>query len=217
MKRLTFPVARTARVEIRGNLSLCTEFVWIVLHGYAQPANDFVDVFSDLFGKARCFLAPEGLSKFYVKGASGNVGASWMTKQDREDEIQDYLAYLSKVMEYVHDLSPKAVVFLLGFSQGAATAARFFMSRNPQDIHALVLWAAVFPPDFKLPKHNQNAASQIHLVYGTSDPYMPKLASGEFSEYSPTFWPFDGGHELPPAVLSRVLQTLEKNETKTPV
>lgn len=209
MKRIAIPVLRTAQVEIRGDLSESTDFVWIVLHGYAQIASDFVEKFSDLQEDGRCFLAPEGLSKFYVKGAFGEVGASWMTKHDRADEIQDYIGYLSKVINYVRSSSPNAAIFILGFSQGAATAARFFMNRNPQDIQGLVLWGAVFPTDFTLPLLGQHELGKIILVYGTSDPYMPDNLAELFLDFRPKLWPFNGGHDLPPKVLREVILSLE--------
>ena len=39
-------------------------------------------------------IAPQGLHKFYLEGTSGRVGASWMTKENREDDIKNYLVYL---------------------------------------------------------------------------------------------------------------------------
>jgi hypothetical protein len=43
----------------------------------------------------RIIIAPEGLSRFYRKGFSGDVVASWMTKDDRLDDMEDYVRYLN--------------------------------------------------------------------------------------------------------------------------
>ena len=36
-------------------------------------------------------MAPEGLSRFYLEGFSGKVGATWMTREDRLNDIDNYL------------------------------------------------------------------------------------------------------------------------------
>ncbi len=65
------------------------ENVWILFHGYGQSASYFLMNFKDFEPENSLLIAPEGLSKFYLKGVDGRVGASWMTKENREAEIQD--------------------------------------------------------------------------------------------------------------------------------
>ena len=208
---MIFTVSRTAKVEVLGDLFDATQNVWIVLHGYGQTAAEFLVHFKNLESPSRCFLAPEGLSKFYIKGVSGAVGASWMTKLDREDEITDYLNYLEQVVQYVFDTSPNATVFLLGFSQGAAAAARFFARIKSEMIGGLVLWGAVFPPDLQLPDLNQINSNLVHIVFGNSDPYFLSQGTEANSFIQPRLWPFEGGHEVPPEILREVVLTLEGN------
>jgi predicted esterase len=209
--RIAFSVARTVHIEMRGPLSDQTNHVWIVLHGYGQSAFEFISLFEHMEGSNRCILAPEGLSKFYLKGVEGKVGSSWMTKQDRASEIEDYLNYLGKVVEYVAEQAPKAKIFLLGFSQGAATAARFYFSSNPKTMCGLVLWGAVFPSDLNFPCHGIKDNGQVHVVYGTSDPYISPALSKTFPQINTRLWPFEGGHELPNKVLKMVMCFLEDN------
>jgi predicted esterase len=204
-------VARTAQVEFLGDLSESTQSVWIVLHGYGQTAADFLTHFSELEDSKRCIFAPEGLSKFYLKGVAGTVGASWMTKHNRDHEIQDYLLYLGQLLDHVALYAPNAAVFLLGFSQGAATAARFFRSQHPNPIAGLVLWAAVFPPDLALPAPGLMDSNRVYLVYGISDPYLAAHIAEPQPFLKPHLWPFDGGHEVQPQVLREVILALEKN------
>ena len=211
MNRIAFSVPRTAQVEIRGVLGESTHYAWIVLHGYGQTASDFAANFAPLEKSQRCFLAPEGLSKFYVKGAAGKVGASWMTTQDRELEIEEYLTYLGKVVDYIARHAPNATIFLLGFSQGAATAARFYASQYRKTISGLVLWGAVFPPDLNFPAQDFQEPEKVYLVYGTSDPLMPPQCPENLSIIRAQLGPFEGGHELPPEVLKKVVLALEEN------
>ena len=95
---------------------------WVVLHGYGQLASRFLRSLESLATPSRLVVAPEGLSRFYLDAGGGKVGASWMTKEDRVREIEDYLAYLDLVRA---TLMPPVPLTILGFSQGVATAARW--------------------------------------------------------------------------------------------
>ena len=52
-------------------------------------------------------MAPEALSRFYADvtpgrhGPTSTVGATWMTREDRENEIRDYVAYLDEMTDHV--------------------------------------------------------------------------------------------------------------------
>src|SRR5438132_416931 len=88
-----------------GNMESARE-VWFVIHGYGQLAKFFIRKFSVLEEHNICVIAPEGLSHFYLEDiatrtASGNnrVGATWMTRENREADIQNYISYLNAVYE----------------------------------------------------------------------------------------------------------------------
>ncbi|MFZ9701264.1 MAG: alpha/beta hydrolase [Flavobacteriales bacterium] len=209
MKQITFNVQRTAFVPFLGDLSEETEFVWILLHGYRQSARDFLTLFSSEVTPYRCMIAPEGLSKFYSKGGDGPVVASWMTKENRAAEIEDYLAYLTNVLNYVVSKSPKAGIFLLGFSQGAATAARFFCQAESNLVNSLILWGGVFPPDIVFGYKAEAVARPIFLVKGSSDPYLQEnIKLPEFANHAIQIV-FEGGHELPSDEIRRITQHVE--------
>ena len=125
-----------------------------VLHGYGQLSEFFIRKFRHL-SEEYVIIAPEGMHRFYLNGASGRVGASWMTKEARETDISDTLSYLNALdakisKEYQFDKK-----YLLGFSQGGATAARWDQLGTAH-FDAMILWASVFPPD--LPNTIQTVA-----------------------------------------------------------
>ncbi len=154
-------------------------------------------------------IAPEGLSKFYSKGGDGPVVASWMTKENRAAEIEDYLAYLTTVLNYVADKAPKAGIFLLGFSQGAATAARFFCQAESNLVNSLVIWGAVFPPDIEFGLKIGAEARPIFIMKGSSDPFLPEnIKLPDFAHHAIQIV-FDGGHELPPHEIRKLIQRVE--------
>ena len=92
-------VSRTARYHQLGELSAMTRRVWFVAHGYGQLAAYFIRHFAPLTAADPhlVVVAPEGLSRFYLNGTGGRVGATWMTKEDRLAEIEDYVAYLNQL------------------------------------------------------------------------------------------------------------------------
>ena len=157
-----FKAQKTYRYEIQEQAH---EHLLIALHGYGQLAKFFLRKFQGLQSKGRV-VAPEGPHRFYLQGSSGRVGASWMTKEARELDIQDNLVGLNTLLsELQKSYSPKKIT-LLGFSQGAATAARWYQ-QNPSAFNQLILWAAVFPPD--IDAGNFPTDKPLHFVLGTQD------------------------------------------------
>lgn len=144
----------------------------IVLHGYGQLAEFFIRKFEPLLQDNWTILAPQGLSKFYLEGFSGKVGASWMTKEDREIDIQNQLSYLNALylQECTENNYKKIVV--LGFSQGAATASRWLTIANVT-FDQLILWAGIFPNDLDASLSKKRLeGKKLDLVFGDKDPFV---------------------------------------------
>jgi predicted esterase len=138
---------RTARYYTLGELTDQTTDVWIVLHGYGQLAEYFIRNFKNIHHDHNFIVAPEGLSRYYLNENTGRIGATWMTKEDRENEIQDYILYLNKIIDTLN--IPKTIrLHVLGFSQGAATACRWALATQ-HAVKTLICWAGFFPPDMK--------------------------------------------------------------------
>lgn len=207
-------VPRTARYATLGTLNDSTKQVWFVCHGYSQLAEDFIRYVSILDDGSRFIVAPEALSRFYVKTGSGKIGASWMTKADRENEIQDYVRYLDALHEHVfRDKDPGSVsLHVLGFSQGVATASRWAAlgKGNPD---GLVLWAEFLPPEFDTPQ-TARALRNLHLttVFGDADEYITAEAIDRHTdrlrglglEFEVVI--FDGGHRMDKKTLLGIAQ-----------
>src|SRR5690348_13629606 len=124
-------VTRMARYFVAGEPTDTTRDVWIALHGYGQLAEQFLGALEPLSRDDRVVVAPEALSRFYLDepakrhGPESPVGASWMTREDRLNEITDYVRYLDDVAAAVKRVATKATITVLGFSQGVATACRW--------------------------------------------------------------------------------------------
>ncbi|NIM48528.1 MAG: phospholipase, partial [Gemmatimonadales bacterium] len=143
MQEHRFPTSRTARYFTLGTHRRDVRQVWFVCHGYGQLAQQFLRQFEVLDDGRRLIVAPEGLSRYYIDHTDRRVGASWMTSEDRLSEISDYVDYLDALYEHVLKRHRRSSVdvYVLGFSQGAATAARW-ISHGSATTDRLILWAA---------------------------------------------------------------------------
>lgn len=122
------------------------------------------------------FLAPEGSHRFYIEGYSGRVGASWMTKEDREVDIANYITYLNTLYDHVMKNVQAKKVNVLGFSQGAATVSRWVADRHIQ-FDNLILWAGVFPPDMNFEADKQYLNSKkVYVLVGDQDEFINEEA-----------------------------------------
>lgn len=170
MHQISLTVPRTARIFTLNADKKDITAIWIVVHGYGQLARYFLRHFEEMAAANPhiCILAPEGLSRYYVDGLSGRVGASWMTKEDRESEIADQCAYFDTLATHILTQFPQAKLHLLGFSQGIATAWRWIYN-GKYDLASLTLWAGQVPQEFpeSLRKRLQNIP--INYVYGLQD------------------------------------------------
>ena len=202
-------VEKTARYFVNGDPQLPYDEVVFVLHGYGMKADDFLKSFAILERPGRLIVAPEGLSRFYKKAFSGDVVASWMTKEDRLSEIEDYITYLDKLFSvFVKDSSVKPTV--IGFSQGTATASRWIMNGKSQ-VENFVIWCGEFARDYgtipsKLPK--------IWHVYALKDEFIALDRFEDQSEFLKSIgfqvvdFSFDGGHTIDEPTLQEVSKAM---------
>ncbi|HCM75632.1 MAG TPA: alpha/beta hydrolase [Cytophagales bacterium] len=218
MKEQQIQFNLTARYYTLGTLSPQTKQVWFVIHGYGQLAQYFIKKFKILEAHNIYVIAPEGLSRFYlediptrVAGGSNRVGATWMTRENREMDIKNYISYLQTI--YDHELAERNIpITVLGFSQGAATATRWVLhGKVPFD--RFVLWAGIFPPDMNFDAGKEIfKKKKIITVFGDEDPFITPERVAELELLStklglaPEKITFVGKHEMNDDVLLRVAQ-----------
>jgi predicted esterase len=210
----SIPVQRTARVATLGPHAGARE-LWYVLHGYGALARDFIADFAPVDDGTRLIVAPEALSRFYEedvqtrvrnKNANAKVGASWMTKEARDSEIEDYIAYLDTVHRTMRARagagpdSPKITV--LGFSQGAAAASRWVASGSVNAAR-LVTWGSSIAPELDITSPGSALRKpEMVIVIGTTDIFAtPKVVESEVArlraaDFPFRFMSFQGGHRM---------------------
>jgi len=179
-----------------------------VLHGYGQLPEYFSRKFLPLSDRV-VLIAPEGMHRFYLNGTSGRVGASWMTKESREDDIKDNIRFLDRLDAKLTEKIEPYKRIVLGFSQGGATAARWKAS-GQTTIDNLIMWAAIFPPDlenetFPLEKNKH------HFAIGDQDPYFTddqdKQTCNFYAQKNFSIHCFSGVHDIDKEVFNTVLKT----------
>ena len=204
-----------ARYYTLGELNSSTKSIWIVLHGYGQLAAYFIKKFDALSYSNIYVIAPEALSRFYVDPlqstgrASDRVGASWMTKENRLVDIENYISYLNALYQHL-DLPPTIPLTVFGFSQGAATISRWIADGKIK-LNRMILWSGMFPPDMDFVSAKEILkGKEIVFVYGKEDPFL-----GDSRNTMETIWTkleihpqviaFEGGHEIPEEILKKLL------------
>jgi len=205
MQEHHFSTSRSARYFTLGSPEHAGD-LWFVCHGYGQLAARFLERFHPLEAEGRCIVAPEGLSRFYLTESPSErrVGASWMTREDRLYEIDDYVRYLDGV--YAKLAPRKARVTALGFSQGTATVCRW-VALGSSRIDHLIVWGGEVPPDLDLKRLR---VPRLTLVYGTRDEFFtPKIVTAteaRLREHKIAYElvPFEGGHEIDESTLQRL-------------
>jgi predicted esterase len=220
-------VTRTARYATAGADPDRAAHLWVVLHGYGQRAADFITAFADAAPADVRIVAPEGLSRFYLElpradGAHLNrTGATWLTRDDRDDDLTDVLAMLHTVIARESDAIAQArgsapTLHLLGFSQGVAMSMRLVADSTGTTprFATHVLWAGGLAhdvPDEAL--QGAWAGTAVHLVMGKRDRFISdKAVQATRNRLSAigvtaTEHMFDGGHRLHTPLLEQLMTT----------
>lgn len=192
-----------------------------MLHGYRQLAERFIRRFTGLpgVGERRAVVAPEALSRFYIEeevgphGPESRVGATWMTRADREHEIADYVEYLDRVVEAVRGgsevagRSPARLV-VLGFSQGAETASRWAIRGRVRPAE-LILWGGGVAVDLEPDELRRELAGvAVKLMVGANDRWAERRSAEAEAQLEAVGaeverLEYEGGHRVEPAVLRR--------------
>jgi predicted esterase len=219
-------VRRTARYYTIGPTHGFPRELWVVIHGYGQLARRFAKSFVPLDDGTRLVVVPEGLSRFYLDPvgerrtqAEPRVGATWMTREDRESEIADYVAYLehlsTEIRRHLSGAGPRIVV--LGFSQGTATVCRW-LATSELRADQIVLWAGGIPPELDVAEWSTKLhGGALTLVAGEGDEMVPaSVVAAEGERLSAagvafTLLRYAGGHRVEADALGRLAAGFERH------
>ncbi len=199
-------VDRHARVALLGDADGARE-AWLILHGHGMLAQGILHWFRQAERPHRLLVAPEALSRFYtdVQGPR-TVGASWLTREDRDNELADTMAYLDRAVALC--VPPELPLEIHGFSQGVGIGARWAV-HTARGIRRLVCWAGGFPEDV-----GGDALARVfggrpvHMVIGETDTLVsPDRVEADAERLRQQGQPvalhrFVGGHRIDDGVLA---------------
>jgi acetyl esterase/lipase len=96
-----------------------------------------------------------------------------MTREERLEEISDYIRYLDLLHDRIFENVPRAQVKLrvLGYSQGVATSTRWAVS-GKGDIDQLVIWGSPLPHDLDDAGIARLARMRLTVVGGSRDRFL---------------------------------------------
>jgi predicted esterase len=216
LRTVRLSTLRTARCVVRGpEDATAVRELWVVLHGYAQLAAEVADGVGAIDDGTRLIVAPEGLSRFYDAPSvsshrDARVGASWMTREDRLEEIADYLGWLQRAHEhFASSLGREVPLTVLGFSQGGAAAARWVASGRAPAAR-LILWGSTLAPELDLGPSTPLRRARTLFVLGSRDRFIKdeqvtaERARLDAAGFPYGFRTFDGGHRLDDDTLRQV-------------
>ena len=210
MKQVSYTSTNT--YETLNELGDQTKYIWIVFHGMGYLSRYFLRNFAHLPENEHYIVAPQAPSKYYMDDRFKNVGASWLTRENTDIEIENVLSYMDAVHASLQ-IPAHARVIIFGFSQGMSIAARW-VARRKIACHKLIFYAGGIPRELKaddfefLPKE-----IPIIMIHGTRDPYLtPERLAAEEARLAELFkgratkLVFEGGHEILPSQLDRLLK-----------
>ena len=198
-KKVTYRTVNT--YDTLNTLTSETKNVWIVFHGIGYLSRYFIRQFQPMNPVENYIIAPQAPAKYYKDEEYKRIGASWLTKENRDVEIENNLKYLDAIMEK-EAIPPTANLIFLGYSQGVSIAARWIASRKIVPAHFMIISGA-FPKELTVSdfKFLENKTQITHIV-GERDPYFEKknvlLEKEWLQKVLPhiQFIVHPGGHEL---------------------
>ncbi len=218
---------RTARYAVVGEDPATASRYWIVLHGYGQLAPRFLRAGENIVPSDTCVIAPEGLSRFYLAAPTSDgshldrVGATWMTRESRETDIEDAISWLESVYHDVIESNRKSVqppiVGVLAFSQGVATAMRWIANGGVKP-RTFVVWAGGLASDVQEDRMTEGLRdTQVWLIAGDRDRFASLdmratvLETLRGYDVDTQEVMFSGDHHLDAGVLTMLLNGLRRD------
>ena len=218
----TVPASTNGRVLVSSPIGARPAPLLIGFHGYGENAERHLDTLRTIDETEHWRIASvQGLHRFYEQ-RTGDVVASWMTKQDRDLAIADNLTYVHNVVTTLRrpdTIESTMPLVYVGFSQGVAMAYRAAL-RGGHRCQGLLILAGDVPPEL----HNTPTADwpPILLGCGTRDKwYTSAKLSTDKAIFESRHVPFktvvfDGGHVWHPNFLDAAAAFLAEIRKGTP-
>lgn len=155
-----------------------TKHVWLVFHGLGYLSKYFINYFSELNPTENFIIAPQAPSKYYQDKKFKYVGASWLTRENTDLEIENLLNYIDAVFDAE---KPKVLpnFIVLGYSQGVSIATRWVARRKIECNH-LILHSGAIPKELQPEDFDfMSPDTKVTYLYGNNDQYVTEAKKTE--------------------------------------
>lgn len=204
MEKKKISVSKTARYFQAGSISNKTKNIWFVFHGYGMLGEFFIKKFESLVDSETIIIAPEAMSRFYLNNKYERVGASWITKVDKDDDIIDNSNFLNQLYNnLISQIGHEQInLNILGFSQGGSTACRWALNEK-FNINSICFWGSDIPKECLTEKYrNRWNTMKISIIIGKKDTLIPLEYREKFRdlindyELNYSLVEYDGDHRI---------------------
>jgi len=192
-----------------------TKNVWFVLHGMGYLSKYFIKYFEDLNPLENYIIAPQAHSKYYQDKKYKYIGASWLTREQIDLELENVYRYLDQVWE---DQAPlwqdqNVSIICMGYSQGVSILTRWIANRKVNCNH-IILHSGAIPDGFNISSFNHLPdTTKIHYHYGSNDEFITPEIVAQQQEKSHFLFGnklsisiFEGKHEVDVSFIKKFLQ-----------
>ena len=206
-KKLSYQISNT--YSVLNEFTQKTKNVWLVCHGIGYLSRYFIRHFNHLDASENYIIAPQAQSKYYLKDDYQHVGASWLTKENTESEIDNVLSYLDEVYAE-ENLAEVPNLIILGYSQGVSVATRF-LARRKINCDQLILHSGKVPAEITAEDLEFLKDTKVTYLYGTEDEYLKKGIIEVEEERLKSLFPhnleiltYHGGHEFNTDIIEKL-------------
>ena len=201
----------TNTYEVLNKFTPQTKNVWVVCHGIGYLSRYFLKYFKHLNQEENYIIAPQAPSKYYLNGEYKHVGASWLTRENTEQEIENVLNYFDAVYK-VGNLEKASRLILFGYSQGVSVVTRWVARRKINCDH-LVMHSGKVPVELQAEDFSFLKNSKFSYLYGSQDQYFAEADIAREKERLTKLFPshfeiktFEGGHEVNRDFISEIAE-----------
>ncbi|UAB83835.1 esterase [Zunongwangia sp. SCSIO 43204] len=211
-KQVSYQITNT--YSVLNEFTENTKNIWLVCHGIGYLSRYFIRHFNHLDASENYIIAPQAQSKYYLKSDYRHVGASWLTRENTEADIENVLNYLDEVYAeeilYKKNLANTPNLIILGYSQGVSVATRF-LARRKIKCDQLILHSGKIPAEISAEDLEFLKDTNVTYLYGTEDEYLKKGIIEVEEERLKTLFPnnlevltYNGGHEFNTEIIEKL-------------
>jgi predicted esterase len=170
IKSVSYPHSNS--YEILFPIKPTTQNIWICFHGIGYLSTYFKRYFQKLDPELNAVMVPQAPSKYYLGKEFKHVGASWLTRIDTDQEMQNNLNYINGILDQ-EGIRGDSRLVLMGYSQGVSIATRF-LKHYASPVKSLIMHSGSIPAELDTNDGQlfRSLTNRFIHIAGTKDEYL---------------------------------------------